>query len=622
MSNNPYERLNNSKLNDESKRVLKYFSIMQTEKVRHFYTEPLLKRYVEIVFATIMLGLKDQAPEKNAVLEARHKSKPSSELKFEENVLEDGKGGSINKQSDDVYSIVCESPADIVAGKIITKRCDFPIVTGYTCLEEMKEQKDINDHKYHEYKDFYTTKCCLPISIKSVPGIDSLALQVPLGEYIDASIQLLEETKSLLELRSLDYYQSKKHFDSLVERVKNRIKIIQLDSSKTDDEKEEDIASCNAFLKGFTYEKYMAFAKNHQPPETLEIKRTNPDKLKIQEIDKKLKILKDLRDQHLEGTDYSQVDLINSLDDDNHQIATNFIIDYIKEKKSSTEDPVDLSFDTLLHDFQSYSADNLDLFNTLKQFERLLSPQTNQTKSGELLEKLGVKLSKKKMKYKVLENGFVALFIFLDTPLGTIELQIQTESRFYIQKFGTAAHSDHNKAPIIINFPHDLSNPTAKELSNLTVELDTSVPKKMILEYHKEVKDSFSVSVGEKNLLDNYDSILSETNSSKPSNLTSLYDAIRGKIDILKNYLTNRGMSIGLSRQATIKYYNIEQFARDSMPHVKKLAKNYALPTYDNKIFESIRLSDALSFFQNNPKLDPIKPKIDAQKDPQREDPS
>ena len=620
MSNNPYERLNNSILNDKSKRILKYFSIKQTEKVRHFYTEPLLKRYVEIVFATIMLGLKDQAPEKNSVLEARHKSKPSSELKFEENVLEDGKGGSINKQSDDVYSIVCESPADIVAGKILTKRCDFPIVTGYTCLEEMKEQKEINERKYHEYTDFYLTKCCLPISIKSVPGVDRLALQVPLSEYIDASIQLLEETKSLLELRSLDYYQSKEHFKSLVKRVKNKIRTIQLDPNKTDDEKEEEIASCNAFLKGFTYEKYMAFAKNHQPPETLETKRTNPDKLKIQEIDKKLKILKDLRDQHLEGTDYSQVDLINSLDDDNHQIASNFIIDYIKEKKSSTEDPVDLSFETLLYDFQSYSADNLDLFNTLNQFKRSLSPQT---KSGELLHRLGVRPSKKPIKYKVLKNGFVALFIFLDTPLGTIELQIQTESRFYIQKFGTAAHSDHNKAPIIINFPHDLSNPTAKELSNLTVELDTSVPKKMILEYHKEVNiDSFSVSVGEKNLLDNYDSILSETNSSKPSNLTPLYDAIRGKIDILKNYLINRGMSIGTSRQATIKYENIEQFARDSMPHVYKLAKSYALPTYNNKILESIRLSDALSFFKDNPKLDPIKPKIDPQKDSQREEPS
>lgn len=620
MSNNPYDRLNNSKLNDKSKRILKYFSIKQTEKVRHFYTEPLLKRYVEIVFATIMLGLKDQAPEKNAVLEARHKSKPSTELKFEENVLEDGKNGSITKQSDDVYAIACESPTDIVAGKIITKRCNHPIVTGYTCLEEMKEQKEINERKYHEYTDFYLTKCCLPISIKSVPGLDRLALQVPLRKYIDTSIQLLEDTKSLLELRSLDYYQSKKHFDSLVERVKNRIKIIQLDPSKTDDEKEEDIASCNAFLKDFTYEKYMAFAKNHQPPETLEIKRTNPDILKIQEIDKKLKILKDLRDQHLEGTDYSQVDLINSLDDDNHQIASNFIIDYIKEKKSSTEDPVDLSFETLLYDFQSYSADNLDLFNTLNQFKRSLSPQT---KSGELLHRLGVRPSKKPIKYKVLKNGFVALFIFLDTPLGTIELQIQTESRFYIQKYGTAAHSDHNKAPIIINFPHDLSNPTAKELSNLTVELDTSVPKKMILEYHKEVNiDSFSVSVGEKNLLDNYDSILSETNSSKPSNLTPLYDAIRGKIDILKNYLINRGMSIGTSRQATIKYENIEQFARDSMPHVYKLAKNYALPTYNNKILESIRLSDALSFFKDNPKLDPIKPKIDPQKDSQREDPS
>jgi len=620
MSNNPYDRLNNSKLNDKSKRILKYFSIKQTEKVRHFYTEPLLKRYVEIVFATIMLGLKDQAPEKNAVLEARHKSKPSTELKFEENVLEDGKNGSITKQSDDVYAIACESPTDIVAGKIITKRCNHPIVTGYTCLEEMKEQKEINERKYHEYTDFYLTKCCLPISIKSVPGLDRLALQVPLRKYIDTSIQLLEDTKSLLELRSLDYYQSKKHFDSLVERVKNRIKIIQLDPSKTDDEKEEDIASCNAFLKDFTYEKYMAFAKNHQPPETLEIKRTNPDILKIQEIDKKLKILKDLRDQHLEGTDYSQVDLINSLDDDNHQIASNFIIDYIKEKKSSTEDPVDLSFETLLYDFQSYSADNLDLFNTLNQFKRSLSPQT---KSGELLHRLGVRPSKKPIKYKVLKNGFVALFIFLDTPLGTIELQIQTESRFYIQKYGTAAHSDHNKAPIIINFPHDLSNPTAKELSNLTVELDTSVPKKMILEYHKEVNiDSFSVSVGEKNLLDNYDSILSETNSSKPSNLTPLYDAIRGKIDILKNYLINRGMSIGTSRQATIKYENIEQFARDSMPHVYKLAKSYALPTYNNKILESIRLSDALSFFKDNPKLDPIKPKIDPQKDSQREDPS
>ena len=106
----------------------------------------------------------------------------------------------------------------------------------------------------------------------------------------------------------------------------------------------------------------------------------------------------------------------------------------------------------------------------LNQFEE------NST-TGRFLKALGVKKSKKPPKILYKQNGLYTLFFYVDTPFGTMEIRIDTEKRFDIQKDGTAAHGAENKPPAKIDF--------SKDVDDVNQQFERSVPRKVSISYSR-----------------------------------------------------------------------------------------------------------------------------------------
>ena len=69
------------------------------------------------------------------------------------------------------------------------------------------------------------------------------------------------------------------------------------------------------------------------------------------------------------------------------------------------------------------------------------------------------------------------LFFYVDTPFGTMEIRIDTEKRFDIQKDGTAAHGAENKPPAKIDF--------SKDVDDVNQQFERSVPRKVSISYSR-----------------------------------------------------------------------------------------------------------------------------------------
>ena len=100
--------------------------------------------------------------------------------------------------------------------------------------------------------------------------------------------------------------------------------------------------------------------------------------------------------------------------------------------KNDLKNP-DLNFLSLLEEFESCLYDERDLSILTRQFKSLF-------KNNDLLESLGVSLNKKDVKEKRTKNGFTSNFVFVDTLVGTIEIQLQTEHQYREGNTGRAAH--------------------------------------------------------------------------------------------------------------------------------------------------------------------------------------
>ena len=591
---NPRNRIYQFNLSDEEIRVLSYFAITQTQNVRHFYSIELLKRWVENTFSALMLGLKEQASKTDAEFEGRFKSPSSSNLKFIENVLEEGKGGSITHNEDGTYTIKCSPPLDIIAGKIIAKQCQFPIVSGYSCLEELKKLRKKHTEQYESFFKFQEDEYFKPVAYSPQRDINSISLNVSLEEYINEAIKVLEATKQVLQPGTPDYYDDEKNFANLREKLGRTIHYLKKEQfiSPTKS-REEQLESLSSLYKDFSYENYQAHKKNYKPLDQ-SAATFNYNKLAIEEVDKKLEIYRQLLDKNASGKSVAQT--IDESDNEFHINATNALKGTIKKVKADTG--LDIGFDALIEEYQKNSDDMFDLFNTFYKVERLFS---DKTRSGKLLKDLGIRRSKKKMKFKVLENGFVALFIYLDTPLGTIELQIQTQLRYIIQKFGSAAHINENKEPEVIQFPADPYNMSSKEVNKLESDLDYAVPKKFYISFTYGDKELMAT-VSENHLLDNYESIISEINPNADIVLTTTYNAAR---ETVKSFKTAHALPDGSSK-TNVSYSSIEEFIDTYSQQLEELQAQYKLPLEGNYITQTISIREVNKFFEEHPELDPL----------------
>lgn len=92
-----------------------------------------------------------------------------------------------------------------------------------------------------------------------------------------------------------------------------------------------------------------------------------------------------------------------------------------------------MNFFTILDDFTSRIYDKLDLALLTKQVHSLFldNPQ---------FEKLGISIAPEPKEMRT-EDGFVANFIFINTPFGKIECQLQSKHEYEEGNYGYSAHN-------------------------------------------------------------------------------------------------------------------------------------------------------------------------------------
>ncbi len=102
--------------------------------------------------------------------------------------------------------------------------------------------------------------------------------------------------------------------------------------------------------------------------------------------------------------------------------------------KSDTEV---VDFFSITKDFSARLYDKLDLAVLQKQVYSVFE-------SSELLKRFGIKLDISSEKEKRTPSGYVANFVYIDTPFGKIEMQLQTQHENIEGNYGYAAHTEMN----------------------------------------------------------------------------------------------------------------------------------------------------------------------------------
>lgn len=176
--------------------------------------------------------------------------------------------------------------------------------------------------------------------------------------------------------------------------------------------------------------------------------------------------------------------------------------------------------------------------------------------SNPTFEKLGIKLSDIPIERKRTENGFESNFIYLDTLLGKIECQLQTENQYRFGNFGFAAHTKLK----------------GKKIHPVGIPVDVK-DKEKIKEYRKAVKsispDSFLARMDDNEIsrvmilefgdYQNYSNVISQIAKGDPSE--SFLYSYRSKAYALKDVLFDKEeRSFGFIEADIQRYVNSDEF--------------------------------------------------------------
>ena len=114
----------------------------------------------------------------------------------------------------------------------------------------------------------------------------------------------------------------------------------------------------------------------------------------------------------------------------------NFIVAARDEESLIDDDDLKnkkMNFFTILDDFTSRIYDKLDLAILTKQVHSLFLDNPR-------FEKLGISLAPESKEMRT-EDGFVANFVFINTPFGKIECQLQSKHEYEEGNYGYSAHN-------------------------------------------------------------------------------------------------------------------------------------------------------------------------------------
>ncbi len=199
---------------------------------------------------------------------------------------------------------------------------------------------------------------------------------------------------------------------------------------------------------------------------------------KIMDIDNRLKLLKA---SHLENSSKGMVD----------------------EKDISTNNKID--FFALLTDFEERYSNEAEIQNATMQFLSLF--ETNP-----IFEKLGVSIDYSKLEEKRAKTGYESNFIVLNTPLGPVECQIQTDSQRRYGSYGGGAHTKlEGKAIEPVEIPDANSE---EELKRFIEQINEISPR--YYEVNMDPNEQGRVMVKQLSDYQNYKAVTSQVDKSDP----------------------------------------------------------------------------------------------------------
>ena len=140
----------------------------------------------------------------------------------------------------------------------------------------------------------------------------------------------------------------------------------------------------------------------------------------------------------------------------------------IIDKEDLTDSKI--NFFHILTEYETKFYDKSDLAILTKQFLSLFE-------NNEKFQSLGISLKdlKNPVEKKRTANGFESNFIYLNTAVGTIECQLQTENQYRYGNYGRAAHSNmKGKAVKPLPIP-DVND--QNKINNFVQEINQIVPK-------------------------------------------------------------------------------------------------------------------------------------------------
>ena len=207
------------------------------------------------------------------------------------------------------------------------------------------------------------------------------------------------------------------------------------------------------------------------------------------------------------------------------------------QKPISIADTQVVDYIEILGDFSARIQDKLDLAILKKQVYSVFS-------NSEILKKFGVSICHGSEKQKRTEAGYVSDFMYLQTPFGKIEMQLQTQHEHKEGNYGYAAHNDlHGKRFKEFEIPHRSDREKIKEFRTC---VEFVSPKKFLAQFDNAEPDRIVTQVFGK--YQNYKSIMTQVKKGTEEDL-------RLKEYFKKIYTRRNELFAGEARQEMIESF-------------------------------------------------------------------
>ena len=178
------------------------------------------------------------------------------------------------------------------------------------------------------------------------------------------------------------------------------------------------------------------------------------------------------------------------------------------KKPITSQDIETVDFLQILEDFSARIQDKLDLAILKKQVYSVFE-------NSEVLKKFGVTICHGSEKQKRTEAGYVSDFMYLQTPFGKVEMQLQTQHEHKEGNYGYAAHNAlQGKGFKEFEIPHRSDREKIKEFRTC---VEFVSPKKFLAQFDNAEPDRIVTQVFGK--YQNYKSIMTQVKKGSEEDL-------------------------------------------------------------------------------------------------------